>query len=75
MGGSGDPEDGGFWRACGSVESSCAVVSLTHRSVTKDRVFPAQIEDVKAGVRFLRAHAEEYGLDPNRIAAMGASSG
>ncbi|MBR6435829.1 MAG: alpha/beta hydrolase [Thermoguttaceae bacterium] len=73
--GSGTPGEGGFWRACGSVESGYAVVSLTHRSVTKDCVFPAQIEDVKAGVRFLRAHADEYGLDPNRIAAMGASSG
>ncbi len=72
---SGAPGEGGFWRACGSVESGFAVVSLTHRSVTKDCVFPAQIEDVKAGVRFLRAHADEYGFDSSRFAAMGASSG
>ena len=72
---SGGPGNGGFWRACGAVERGYAVVSVAHRSVTSDCVFPAQIEDVKAAVRFLRAHAEEYGLDPNRFAAMGASSG
>ncbi|MBQ9875315.1 MAG: alpha/beta hydrolase [Thermoguttaceae bacterium] len=72
---SGAPGDGGFWRACGSVDHGFAVVSLTHRSVSPNCVFPAQIEDVKAGVRFLRANAEKYGLDPDRIAAMGASSG
>jgi acetyl esterase/lipase len=33
------------------------------------------IEDVKCGIRALRAHAGEYNLDPGRIAAMGASAG
>jgi len=37
--------------------------------------FPAQIEDAKCAVRFLRAHAAEYNLDPNRIVAMGGSAG
>jgi acetyl esterase/lipase len=37
--------------------------------------FPAYIEDVKCAVRFLRAHAAEYNLDPNRFAAVGASAG
>jgi acetyl esterase/lipase len=37
--------------------------------------FPAQIQDAKAAVRFLRASAEEYGLDPNRVAVMGHSEG
>lgn len=67
--------DGGFWRSCGSVERGFAVASVTHRSVSTETVFPAQIEDVKAAIRFLRAHADEYGFDPNRIAATGASSG
>ena len=39
------------------------------------RSFPAQIHDVKAAVRWLRGHAEEYGLDPERFGAMGDSSG
>lgn len=37
--------------------------------------FPAMIEDVKCAVRYLRAHAKEYNLDPDRIAAWGLSAG
>lgn len=37
--------------------------------------FPAQIEDVKCAVRYLRAHAEELSVDPDRIGAMGDSAG
>ncbi|HWB21244.1 MAG TPA: alpha/beta hydrolase fold domain-containing protein [Phycisphaerales bacterium] len=38
-------------------------------------LFPAQIHDVKGAIRFLRAHAEEYQLDPNRFAVFGDSAG
>jgi acetyl esterase/lipase len=37
--------------------------------------FPAQIEDARAAVRFLRAHAKEYRIDPDRFAAAGFSAG
>lgn len=37
--------------------------------------FPSQIHDVKAAIRYLRAHADEHGLDPNRIGACGFSAG
>jgi acetyl esterase/lipase len=37
--------------------------------------WPAQIEDVKCAVRYLRAHADWLGLDPERIGAWGASAG
>jgi len=37
--------------------------------------FPACIEDVKCAVRWLRAHAEEYNVDPDRIGAYGNSAG
>jgi len=37
--------------------------------------WPAQIEDAKCAVRFLRAHAAELGIDPNRIGAFGRSAG
>ena len=37
--------------------------------------FPAMIEDVKCAIRSLRAHAQEYNLDPDRIAAWGLSAG
>jgi acetyl esterase/lipase len=38
-------------------------------------LFPAQVEDVKCAVRFLRAHAEKYGIDPARFGATGFSAG
>ncbi len=37
--------------------------------------FPAAVHDVKAAVRFLRANASRFGLDPERIGAMGGSAG
>ncbi len=38
-------------------------------------VFPAAVHDVKAAIRFLRANASTYGLDPMRIALWGSSAG
>lgn len=37
--------------------------------------FPVMIEDAKCAVRFLRANASEFNIDPEKIGAMGASSG
>lgn len=37
--------------------------------------FPAALEDVKCALRFMRAHAQEYGIDPKRAAVWGDSSG
>jgi acetyl esterase/lipase len=50
------------------------VASLDYRYST-EAVFPAQIQDCKAALRWLRAHAAQYGYDPKRIGAMGASAG
>ena len=50
------------------------VVSLNYR-LHPPATFPAMIDDVKCAIRFLRAHGAKYNLDPNRIAAMGASAG
>src|SRR5512136_1929510 len=51
-----------------------AVASINYR-LSQHAKFPAQIEDCKAAVRWLRAHASEYRLDPNHVAAWGASAG
>ncbi len=51
-----------------------AVASIKYR-LSQHAKFPAQIEDCKAAVRWLRAHANEYRLDPNHFAAWGASAG
>jgi len=40
-----------------------------------EAVFPAQIEDSKCAIRFLRAKAKEYNIDPDRIGVWGESSG
>ena len=37
--------------------------------------YPSPLEDVKAAIRFLKAHAEEFCIDPERIAVMGESAG
>ncbi|MBT3602861.1 MAG: alpha/beta hydrolase [Candidatus Latescibacteria bacterium] len=37
--------------------------------------FPAQLEDVKTAIRFLRANAENFGIDPSLIGIMGESAG
>jgi len=37
--------------------------------------WPAQIEDCKAAIRWLKGHANEYGLDPQKIGVWGASAG
>ena len=51
-----------------------AVAAVNYRLLPADR-FPAQIWDVKAAVRWLRAHAAEYNLDSDRVGAWGASAG
>lgn len=50
----------------------CASVSYR---LTREATFPAQIEDCKCAIRYLRAHAREYGLDPDRIGVWGSSAG
>ena len=50
------------------------VASIEYRT-GNEAVFPAQLTDVKSAVRFLRAHAKEFCVDPDRIFAMGESAG
>ena len=50
------------------------IASVTHRSCWTDSA-PAFLKDVKTAVRFLRAHAEEYDINPERVCAWGTSSG
>lgn len=56
------------------LEQGYAVASLNYR-LSQHALFPAQIEDCKAGVRWLRAHAAQYHLDPERFGAWGPSAG
>ncbi len=73
---------GGAWQAgdkanCPAVfltEQGFAVASVNYR-LSQHAVFPAQIEDCKAAVRWLRASAQKYNLDADRFGAWGASAG
>ncbi len=49
-------------------------VSIEYR-LAQHAPFPAQIQDCKCAVRFLRAHAEQYGIDPDHIGVWGESAG
>jgi acetyl esterase/lipase len=60
--------------ATGFVPQGYAVASINYR-LSQHAVFPAQIEDCKAAIRWLRAHAKEYHLDPDHIGVWGASAG
>ena len=51
-----------------------AVASINYR-LSQHAVFPAQIEDCKAAIRWLRANAAKYHLDPDHIGVWGASAG
>lgn len=48
--------------------------SIEYR-LSDEATFPAQIEDAKCAIRFLRAKAAEYNLDPDRIGVWGGSAG
>lgn len=56
------------------LDSGMLVVSINYRMYPSYR-FPAMIEDVKTAIRWLRAHAAECNLDPQRIALIGHSAG
>jgi acetyl esterase/lipase len=73
---------GGAWRAgdkanCpakGQLKRGYAVASINYR-LSQEAIFPAQIHDCKAAIRWLRAHAKENNLDPKRIGVWGSSAG
>lgn len=76
---------GGAWQAGSKAQGRGAVlrflrtgeyvgVSVGYR-LTDEAKWPAQIHDCKAAIRWIRAHAEEYGLDGGRIAVWGSSAG
>jgi acetyl esterase/lipase len=77
-GGSAFLDDGGSYYAAELApwftEAGFAVAGVCTRSSGQAR-FPAQVHDVKAAIRWLRTHAGEHGLDPDRFAIMGDSSG
>ena len=76
--------NGAGWRKCDKnlmaaemeyfAENGFAVACIEYRHSGIGH-FPDQLIDVKTAVRFLRANAAKYGIDPKRIATMGRSAG
>ncbi len=66
---------GGFRNVARFVESGdYAGVSIGYR-LSGEAKWPAQVYDCKAAIRWIRAHAKEHNLDPERIGVWGASAG
>jgi acetyl esterase/lipase len=73
---------GGGWRSgsradvpvSGLLDEGFAIASVDYRLSTR-APFPAQIHDLKAAIRFLRAKAGSFGIDAERVAICGTSAG
>lgn len=72
---SGDKRRGQWWRIPSEYARDGYVAISVNYRLTGEAPWPAQIEDVKAAVRWLRAHSEEYGVDADRFGAYGNSAG
>lgn len=75
---------GGGWRGQKAIQMVCElrefceagyVVACADYRTSAQAKYPAQLEDVKAAIRFLRAKGAPYWVDPERIAVMGRSAG
>lgn len=75
---------GGAWRAGNRRSHTDLIFKLAQAGYVAatvqyrfcpDNPFPAQVEDVKCAVRFLRAHAERHGIDSSRMGGIGFSAG
>ncbi len=51
------------------------VAASINYALRSDGKFPLNLQDCKNGIRYLRAHADELGIDPDRISVMGGSAG
>jgi acetyl esterase/lipase len=75
---------GGAWRAGNKKDNGPVLAELARRGYVAvspeyrfcpKETFPAQVLDVKAAVRWIKAHAKEHKIDPDHIGAMGFSAG
>src|SRR5438445_6518728 len=56
-------------------ETGLSVRTQISAALCDEAKFPAAVQDVKAAVRWMRAHAVEYGISPDTIGAIGGSAG
>lgn len=70
----GDKNGGGGKVAPFVATGKFAGASIGYR-LSDEAQWPSQIHDCKAAIRWIKAHAKEHGLDPDRIAVWGTSAG
>jgi arylsulfatase A-like enzyme/acetyl esterase/lipase len=58
----------------GMEKRGCALVDVEYR-LSSEALFPAQVQDCKAAIRWIRTNADKYGFDPERIGVVGSSAG
>ncbi|MEZ6092640.1 MAG: alpha/beta hydrolase [Pirellulaceae bacterium] len=70
----GGTKDAGIAQVIPFVRQGFVGATIDYR-LTGEAAFPAQIHDCKCAIRYLRAHADEYGIDPEKIIIGGSSAG
>jgi acetyl esterase/lipase len=70
----GGNKDGHIQQIFGFAQQGYAAATVQYRFAPQHK-FPAQVEDVKCAVRFLRANAEKYNINKDRFGAIGFSAG
>jgi len=61
--------------ALASIANEGFVVASIEYRLSKEAPFPAAFDDVRDGIRWLRAHAAEYGINKSKVVVMGGSAG
>lgn len=56
------------------AQKGYVTAALSYRLV-KQAVFPAAVQDVSCGVKWIKNHAEEFGINPNKVVLIGGSAG
>ena len=75
---------GGGWRSgnksmdiplAQQIAAKGYVTAAVEYRLAPEALYPAAVHDIKAAVRFIRANAKKYGINPNKIAIAGSSAG
>lgn len=67
-------KDNGIQQRMALAEAGYVVASVEYR-VAPTGKFPEPLEDVKAAIRYLKAHADQFNIDPERVGVLGGSAG
>jgi acetyl esterase/lipase len=69
------PKENGLNLRTYVAEAGYAVASIQYRTVPDGATYADGVADVKSAIRYLRAHAGQYRIDPNQVAVWGESAG